>query len=637
MNGKSWYAKSATNPANSVGIELDLFSWAAAKAPTHAPPPTAAACEACGAFCTTWTRWGQFEQVCHHCRAGEPAPVVAPAIVASRAPLINAEGFAFAPLSRELRDYQQQIREAVHRAFLADGLRRALVVAATGAGKTVCFSALAADWAPRRVLILTDQTDLVDQAIRNIKATTAEFADAEQGSREASMNARVVVATVQTLASKRRDGTNRMDRFSPDYFDLVVCDECDRAVAPVWKKVLARFEGHARVLGVTATPKREDKKDILKYFEKKVFEIGTLELIQRGFLSEIDVQPIDVRIDLTEAEASEDEDNAGVKDYAASAVAKALAGVYRSLCEQIKLHAADRKILIFWPNVETSEKFVEVALSMGLAARHVDGSSEDRKELQQGFRDRQFQILSNPCFLGRGYDDPSIDCVINMRATKSLAFYQQAIGRGTRLYCPNGCPGPCQHPDRKKNLLVLDPLCQFKGMGPIRPAELIAETPAQAAAMKAVQDRTQGRLNLRDMAEQARRDIEFSLLRALDEAQKAKGKRGSGEYFNAFQWAAQLHQPDLMDYTPETPAEAAPVRKGLHTELVKAGFVRESITCQGHAEKIMAVVQARREAGLCSFKQMFWLRKWGYKDPENITRERAEKILNQEFRRSGKF
>jgi superfamily II DNA or RNA helicase len=524
------------------------------------------------------------------------------------------------PQPRALRPYQADARDKIVDAFKVRNIPRALGVMGTGGGKTVLFSTIAALWQPRRTLILTDQLDLVDQAIRNIRATTGLFADAEQGDRTASMNAGIVVATVQTIGA-------RLGKYPRDHFDLVVCDECDRAVSPQWKKVLGHFDGHAQVLGVTATPNRSDKKDILKYFGEKLFDVGAMELIEKGYLAPISVQTLPLSIDLTEAE-----DGAKAEtEYDADKVAKAIKGIFAEVCQEIKKHAPNRKILVFLPNVESSKDFTAIAIASGINARHIDGTSPNRREIQQAFRDGEFQLLANPCLLGRGYDDPSIDCVINLRATKSLAFYQQVVGRGTRIFCPHGCGGPCQHENRKRDLLILDFLYQFKGMGPIRPAMLAADSPKKAAAMQAVTDATQGKLDLREIMERADRDMRAALLKAFSEAQKAKGSAGAKQYFNAFQWAAKLKFDALIDYMPDTPAEAAPPRRGLITKLTQAGFVPESITCQGHALAIMERVDARREAGLCTFKQMFWLQRQGIKDAELWTQKAAANFLTERW------
>lgn len=535
-----------------------------------------------------------------------------------------------AELKRPLRDYQTKAREDVHRAFESGG--RCLIVAATGAGKTVIFSAIAADVVASggRVLILTDQFDLVDQAAEKLLAMAGIYADIEQADRVASPSATVVVATVQTMG-------NRLDRYPADHFALVIADECDRAIAPMWQAVLEHFHDNARVLGVTATPNRADRKTILRYFQRKVFEVTLPELIARGYLVGVTVAPLPLTIDLRDAEQ-----DGG--DYDPEKLGNAVEACFGSVCDAIKEHAPKRKILVFLPDVALSKKFAALAVMRGLNARHVDGESRDRAALKRGFGEwrpdgkhshNAFQILCNPMLLSRGYDEPSVDCVINLRPTGSESLYAQIIGRGTRLWCPHGCGGPCDHEDRKKDLLVMDFLYQFKAMGPVRPSALITDSPEKRQAIEKVLDE-QGRLDLTEATKIAEERLAAALVAAFERAQAAS-KGGKGEYFNALAWAANLNLPELIDYQPETDAEAAPVPDRLAKKLKAAGFIGDSVACAGQAERILAALKARKEAGLASPRQVFWLRKWGYPEPEKMAAERAKSIMARKFREMGKF
>lgn len=555
-----------------------------------------------------------------------PAPVSAPPLRPSAPPpaVVVPASVELPParILKTLRDYQQTARENVL-AGRSIGHRRQLVVIATGAGKTVVFSALTADQHPGRVLILTDQVDLVDQTVANVLETTGLFADIEQAERNASRNAKVVVGMVQSMAG-------RLDRYPRDWFSLVICDECDRAIAPQWRKVLEHFHDHAHVVGFTATPDRADKKSILGYFEHKAFEIGALELIDRGWLVPIEVRCLPLSVDLSRVETTKD------GDYDATQLGHAVEEIFGGVCEALKEHAAGRRILVFTPDRRTSRRFVDVCHAHHLNARHIDGESPDRDEIKRSFRAGEFQILCNPILLGRGYDDPGIDCIVNLRPTQSLALYQQIVGRGTRLFCPHGCRNKCEHEARKKDVLVLDFLYQFKALGPVRPSQLIAETATKAKVMNRILETAQGALDLRELAERAQREIEAELVRAMMDAQKARG--GKGEYFNAFQWAANLKLHDLTNYEPETPADAEPADPRVVRRLQKAGFVPESITCRGHAARIEQIVKARAEAGLVSFKMMFWLRKYGVRcDPNAMTNKEAMRILRPLWKRDGRF
>lgn len=511
-----------------------------------------------------------------------------------------------------LRPYQETMREKTHTHF-AKGHRAGLIVAATGAGKSRYFSAMAADWSPARTLVLVDQLDLVDQAVSSLLETAGIYADVEQGKHRAILNAPAVVGMVQSMQ-------NRLGDYPPDHFGGVVCDECDKAVSQSWQRCIGHFPG-AKLLGVTATPNRTDKRSILGTFGTKIDEIDTRTLIGMGYLAGITVKQLPLELDLREVD---DEDG----DYNKHQLGLAIDSIFDGVCDAIKEHAPDRKVLVFCPDVASSKKFAVRCVQKGISAHHIDGQVKNREEIKQGFRDRKFQVLVNPMLLGRGYDDPSIDCIINLRSTKSESFYRQIIGRGTRLYCRHGCRGICDHEDRKKDVLILDVLYQFKGMGPVRPASLIAETTEKRDAMNRMLTRCVGTIDLFELERLATEELQRALVTAMLKAQKT----GKGvECFNAFEWAANLRLHDLMYYEPETDTEAEKPHPRLLSKLSKLGIKPASIFCQGHAEKILAIVEKRAEAGLASIKQVYRLREMGFKDADSFTMKRAKSAIYREF------
>jgi type I site-specific restriction endonuclease len=215
--------------------------------------------------------------------------------------------------------------------------------------------------------------------------------------------------------------------------------------------------------------------------------------------------------------------------------------------------------------------------------------------------------------------------IINLRATQSESLYRQFIGRGTRIYCPHGCRGPCEHADRKSSMLVLDFLWQFKTLGPMTPANLIATSPQQAKAIQEKLNVRDSDADLMDVESEVSRDAELSLI-----AQFSKKKR-KGEYFDAVEWAANMHVRELWDYEPEGRYASQPITESQRAQLSKAGFVPESVKGREHADKIMAVVKARREGGLASFKQVHWLNKFGVPNADTCTQEQARHHLDHFF------
>lgn len=277
------------------------------------------------------------------------------------------------------RDYQVEFCEKAIRAF--ERFRRILGVMATGGGKTICFSILADFFntaSGKPVLILVDQDALVGQTVEKLLAATGRYGDIMQAQVRPAPAAQIIVATMQTM-------TRNLTYFARDHFALIVIDECDRCMAPDWQKVLAAFD--ALVCGVTATPVRADKVDLMDYFEHQFDDVSLLFLIESGFLAPIYVQTVPLEIDLSGV--SKERGKKG--DLNEKQLAVAIEPAFEGVCAAIKRYAPNGRTLIFHPRIETSKKFVDVANSCGLKAHHIDGTSADKKRRGRRFATATFR------------------------------------------------------------------------------------------------------------------------------------------------------------------------------------------------------------------------------------------------------
>jgi len=532
------------------------------------------------------------------------------------APPMTVQGEDYRATDRlTLREYQQLGCDRTWQMFHDDGYDRLLGVAATGSGKTIMFADLAqrAVAAGGRALVLVDQEELVFQAVQRIRDTTGLLADIEQAENHADPESSVIVSTVQSM---RR----RLEKYSPDTFSLVIADEADRSAADQWKRVLSYFDGSAKILGVTATPKRADRRDIMEYFQAKAFEISLFDLIRAGFLSRITVRTVPLKIDLRDIKQTKG-------DYDSEQLDALLSRYFTEIIAAIKTYAPDRKVLIFWPLIRTSRAFVEAALSEELDARHIDGQSRDRYQIQTAYRGGEFNILSNALLLSRGWDEPSVDCIINCRVTRHETMYRQVIGRGTRIWCPRRCPTACDHPEAKRDLLILDFLWQFERFNPMRPADLIAKNKKQAKDISAKIDKLGAEVDLEWADGEVAREHEEALIEEF----RKKSRKRKGTVFDALEWAANMDIRTLVDFEPETARDLQPITEKQRNRLEKAGFLIESVKGFGHAEKIVEVLNQRMMAGLATFKQVHWLRRFGHQNAMNVKFEEASKLLDRYF------
>lgn len=508
-----------------------------------------------------------------------------------------------------LRPYQAEALRSIVTGFRE--FDRQLAVLPTGAGKTILFSALAAERQPGRTLILAHREELIGQAVAKLHAATGIIAEVERGGCRASRGAPVVVASVQTLMR----GTRRA-RWPRDHFDLVVVDEAHHVLADSYLGTLGHFGGQAQILGVTATPDRGDKKNLGRFFQNIACEVSLLDLIREGWLAPIRVQTVPLGISLDGVRST-----AG--DYNADDLGHALEPYLERVADILTQHR-NRKIIAFLPLVEVSRRFVELCRGRGIAAEHVDGQSPDRAEILGRFRRDDTRLLANAMLLTEGYDEPSIDCVVCLRPTKVRSLYSQIVGRGTRLH-----PG-------KDHLLVLDFLWQTEEHQLIKPAHLIAEDEADAGDLTRVLGGDGFLAAARDQVEEER--LEKLAAKAAEADRTAKlterlrgNWRRTSQVLDPIELAVSLNDVHLAahDATMEWHGQE-PTPRQLET-LEKFGIDGRAVRSRGHASVLLDRLFTRRRLGLATPRQARALQRFGHPHPETATFAEAKAFLSERF------
>lgn len=501
----------------------------------------------------------------------------------------------------KLRPYQQNAVESTELGW--GTFRKQLGVLPTGGGKTVVFSHLAARQ-PGRTLILAHREELLEQAQSKLHASTGIRAEIEKAERHASRDARVVVASVQSLI-----GDNRRESWAPDHFNLVVVDEAHHALSDSYRKVLSRFDGHARVLGVTATPDRGDKRNLGEYFEAIPFEVGLFDLVKAGYLAPITLKSVPLEIDLSNVKQL-----AG--DFSDSELGTALEPYLQPIAQAIKRHASFRRVLAFLPLIATSRKFVEACQGAGLAAEHVDGTSEDRTEILARFAAGGFDVLSNAMLLTEGYDDPGIDCVVVLRPTRSRPLYAQMVGRGTRIH------------ETKDNLLLLDFLWMHDRHSVVRPAHLIAKSDDEAKSMmkmtqgNEVDEWGQEEFDLQDLQTDAVAEREEALRKQLDEHSKRQSR-----YMSAEDYAASHGGMDIADYEPTMKWEQEPASAKQLAMLKRNGIDISTVSGKGHASQLISLIVRGEKLVMATPAQRATMKRMGAPFADRATAQEARQFF----------
>lgn len=319
----------------------------------------------------------------------------------------------------KLRDYQQNAVDEIRAAFSL-GVRRPLLVAPTGAGKTVifCHIAQAASALGNRVTILVHRQELVDQTSRALDANGVPHGIIA-GGRTDSRAHLVQVASVQTLA-------RRLHKYETP--QIVIVDEAHHAIAGTWRSVLQHYAS-ARVLGVTATPLRLDGKGLDSVFDKLILGPKVGELIEQGFLSRPQYwsKPL---MDASNARIT-------MGDYVIEDLNAMLTdAIMGDAVTEYKRRADGLPAIAFCPSVNRAQAVAAAFRSAGYCWATIDGTLDKgvRRELVEMLGDGRLHGLSACEIVSEGFDLPVVTAAILLRPTASLSMHLQQIGRVLRTH-----------------------------------------------------------------------------------------------------------------------------------------------------------------------------------------------------------
>lgn len=341
-------------------------------------------------------------------------------------------------LNLALRPYQIESLNQVNKVY-KEGKNRLLISLPTGVGKTIIFSHLVINTIGRS-LVLAHRDELIEQAADKIRMV---FPSADIGIVKAERNQtdhQIIIASIQTLTRE-----SRLEQLEKN-FSTIIIDEAHHACSKSYKKVLHSLGSFAATnapltLGVTATPERGDGVGLDSVFQEIVYHRSLLEMISEQYLSDLTWQDVKLDIDLDTVET-----RAG--DFIEAELIKALTNsdTPKQILSAFKTYASNRKTLIFVPGVTLSRSIATLFKQNNIACESIDGklSSKERKDILNRLHTGQTQVVVNCMLLVEGFDEPTIDCILFARPTKSKSFYLQMLGRGTRL-----------HPN-KKDCLVID-------------------------------------------------------------------------------------------------------------------------------------------------------------------------------------
>lgn len=510
----------------------------------------------------------------------------------------------------ELRPYQNEANDRIQEEW-AGGVKKTLLVLPTGLGKTVTFSDLTKKLVSKgeRVLIMAHRGELLDQAADKLFKVTGLKAAVEKADQTAKNSFySVTVGSVQTLMREKR-----LEQFPQDYYDTIIVDEAHHILADSYQKVLDYFS-EAKVLGVTATADRTDKKNLGEFFESLAYEYTLPDAIKNKYLSPMKAMTIPLKIDLSGVSMS-----AG--DFKASEVGSALDPYLYQIADEMVKNCKDRKTVVFLPLVATSKKFRDILNEKGFKAAEVNGESKDRTEILEDFDNGKYNVLCNSMLLTEGWDSPEVDCVIMLRPTKSRPLYVQCIGRGLRLA------------EGKEDCLILDFLWHTERHDLVHPAHLIAKDEEIAKKMTEkmaeVEEDDQLKLfDLEEVAQEAESEVVQDRENALAE-KLATMKKRKRRLVDPLQFELSIQSEDLINYTPSFGWEMAPASDKQITALEKFGIFPEEIENSGKAKVLLDKLNKRKMAGLTTPKQIRFLESRGFQHVGTWSFDSTRKLIDR--------
>jgi type I restriction enzyme R subunit len=393
------------------------------------------------------------------------------------------------------RFYQTRAIRHVNEAFETDAQRKALLVMATGSGKTRTVIALIdqlmrANWA-RRVLFLADRRALVKQAHGAFKAhlptaPSANLLQRHDPAKNDHSGARVFLSTYPTMMGLIEEMQNGQRSFGPGHFDLIVIDEAHRSVYRKYRAIFEYFD--SLLIGLTATPRDEIDRDTYSLFQlERGVPTDAYDLedaVSDGYLTPPQAVSVPLKFQrdgitydsLSDEEKAEwdalewDEDGTIPDRVDATEINKFLFNadtvdkvLEHLMAHGIKVDGGDRlgKTIIFAKNSRHA-KFITERFDAnyphfkGAFARQIDYSVDYVDSLIDDFSDahKAPHIAVSVDMLDTGIDVPEVVNLVFFKIVRSKTKFWQMIGRGTRL-----CPDLFGPGEDKAHFLVFD-FCQ---------------------------------------------------------------------------------------------------------------------------------------------------------------------------------
>ncbi len=342
---------------------------------------------------------------------------------------------------------------------VAKGQQRILLVMATGTGKTyTAFQIIWRLWksgAKKRILFLADRNILVDQT-KNNDFKPFGPAMTKISKRQIDKSYEIYLSLYQAVSGNEEE-KNIYKQFSPDFFDLIVVDECHRGSAAedsAWREILEYFSA-ATHIGLTATPKETKDVSSIHYFGEPVYSYTLKQGIEDGFLAPYKVVRIDIDKDLQgwrPKAGQTDKRGQLIEDriYNQSDMDRTLVLekrtelVAQKITEFLKATDPFAKTIVFCDDIDHAERMRQALVNLNpecvkenrkYVMRITGDEMEGKAELDNFINPEETYpvIATTSKLMTTGVDAQTCKLVVLDQHIKSMTEFKQIIGRGTRI------------------------------------------------------------------------------------------------------------------------------------------------------------------------------------------------------------
>ncbi len=306
---------------------------------------------------------------------------------------------------------------------LEEQYNKALVVMATGLGKTYLAAFFSENF--KKILFIAHREEILNQAKDSFTKIMPEKRYGIYNGKAKETHADAIFASIYTLSMKAH-----LEQFQPDEFDLIIVDEFHHAAADSYKRAIDYFQPKF-LLGITATPERNDNKDVYAICDGNVaFRLDFLEAIQRRWLSPFNYFGVYDDTDYSQITwlGNRYDEEELLRAQLRDELAQKILSTWEQKKQTRKIgFCSSIKQANFLSNYFNGKGYRTVSL-------HSQQKGVGRKEAISQLSKGEMDIIFTVDLFNEGVDIPAVDTLLFVRPTESLTVFTQQIGRGLRLH-----------------------------------------------------------------------------------------------------------------------------------------------------------------------------------------------------------